>query len=113
MTATFTWNPSYGATAGNEPKIKVARFGDGYEQRSQNGLNTNPETWTLQFTNRDFTEIDAIDSFLDARGGVEYFFWTPPRQSTAKKFICKKWDRQIVVGVVDSLSATFEQVFDN
>ena len=113
MALTFTWLPSYGAAASNEPRIKTAKFGDGYEQRSADGLNANPENWTLSFTNRDVAEIDAIDAFLDARGAVEYFLWTPPRQSTAKKFICKKWERQIIVGVTDSLTATFTQVYDN
>lgn len=110
--ATFTWDADFGATASREQRIKSVNFGDGYEQRQADGINPLRETWSLNFTNRDIAEIDAIEDFLLARGGVENFDWTPPRASAAAKYVCKSWQRTAAIGVFDSLTATFERVYE-
>ncbi|WP_289709328.1 phage tail protein [Escherichia coli] len=38
-TEEFHWLPEDGMKTENKPSIKTVRFGDGYEQRSPNGLN--------------------------------------------------------------------------
>lgn len=112
MTITFTALPSYGTSSTRQPKVKAVRFGDGYEQRIQDGINSDKQVWSLQFTNRDSADIDSIESDLASLKGVDYFLWTPPRSSTQGKYICRSWQRQIAVGTTDSLTATFEQVYD-
>ncbi|MBL0319635.1 MAG: phage tail protein [Alphaproteobacteria bacterium] len=108
---TFTYAPDYGATARREPRTKSVRFGDGYEQRQSDGINTNPEIWDLNFTNWSETDGNAIDDFLAARGSIESFDWTPPGGS-AGKFVCRNWSKSYVIGNLISISATFEQVFE-
>lgn len=112
MAETFTWNPSYGAAAARKPIIKTVQFGDGYMQRQPESINTNPQVWNLSFNNRDVSEADEIDDFLTARGGVENFKWTPPRSVTEGLFICMDWTRTVVVAGLDSISATFTEVFE-
>ena len=112
MSGIFTWNPDYGASVQRQPRTKNIRFGDGYEQRIPDGINALPETWELTFANRDQTEINAIDDFLKARGGVEWFEWTAPRSAVVNRYVCKQWQRQIAIGALDTITATFEQVFD-
>jgi phage-related protein len=109
--ATFTWLPSYGATAQRQPRVKTVRFGDGYQQRFADGLNATAEVWSLQFSSRDTAEASAIDAFLKARAGTENFDWTPPGGS-AGKYVCKSWERTVAQSNYESISATFEQVFE-
>ena len=108
---TFTYTPDFGATKKLQPKINAISFGDGYEQRARNGLNTNPQTWDLSFSNRTDTEAEAIDAFLTARGGVESFDWTPYNES-AGKYICKEWSKSIDGFNRNAIQATFIQVFE-
>lgn len=110
--ATFTWTPDFGAQLSRAPRVKTAQFGDGYQQRAQFGINNNPQSWSLQFVNREDTEADEIDAFLTARRAVEAFDWTPPRQSTAIKVVCDSWNVEIVKHNLNSISATFRQVFE-
>ena len=112
MVDTFTYNPSYSAQNSVKPNIRSVQFGDGYEQRQGNGINTLRQMWTVAFTKRDLSEINAIETFFQTQAGVQYFYWTPPRQSTQLKFICKEWQRTIEAGAVDTITATFTQVFD-
>ena len=109
--ATFTYTADFGATKKLTPKVTEIAFGDGYSQRVRNGLNTNPQTWDLSFSNRTDTEAEAIDAFLTARGGVESFDWTPYNES-AGKYICKEWSKSIDGFNRNSIQASFIQVYE-
>ena len=108
--STFTWTPDIGAEGAHEPRIRAAKFGDGYEQRAQDGLNADMMTWPLSFSGRSAAEAQAIDAFLTAHGGVTAFDWTPPEAGAAQKFICKKWKRRRDSYASQTVTATFEQV---
>lgn len=109
--ATFTYTPDFGANKKLTPRIKSISFGDGYEQRYNDGLNTNPQIWMLSFSNRTDTEAEAIDDFLAARGGVESFDWTPYNES-AGKYVCKEWSKSLDSYNRNTIQATFVQVFE-
>ena len=109
--AEFTYTPDFGATKNLQPKVNSISFADGYEQRARNGLNTNPQTWDLSFSNRTDTEAEAIDAFLTARGGYEAFDWTPYNES-AGKYVCKEWSKSIDGFNRNSIQATFMQVYE-
>lgn len=109
--ATFTYTPDYGAQVSVKPRVRVAQFGDGYEQRIADGINTRPQVWSLQFNNRTDTEAGNITTFLEARNGVEAFDWTPPGGS-AIKVVCREWSKTVARYNLNSVSATFQQVFE-
>lgn len=108
---TFTWTPSYPASKAVKPKVLKAQFGDGYEQRVGDGINTMPRTWSLAFNNRLAAEITAIDGFLAARKATEAFSWTPP-SGAAGRWVCESWDVQLDQPVYQSLKAVFREVFE-
>jgi phage-related protein len=56
------------------------------------------------------SDLDAIEAFLVARNGIESFDWTPPT-GAAGKWICTSWNRSYSAQNVNSLSATFTEVF--
>jgi len=108
---TFSYTPSYSASAARQPRTRVSQFGDGYSQRQPDGINVLPEIWDLQFLNRDKTEGDAIDAFLALHAGVNFFEWTTPSGVTAN-FICKSWTYALDRGNNVTITGRFEQVFD-
>jgi phage-related protein len=90
MAGTFTWTPDRGLTRNVEARVNSITFGDGYEQRVGDGINTLNESVPLSFTLRTKTEINAIEDFFAARAGIENFDWTNPRGQTLK-YTCKAW----------------------
>ena len=46
-------------------KVLVARFGDGYEQRVRDGINSKRESFAMNLTNRNWQEIVLISSYFD------------------------------------------------
>jgi phage-related protein len=108
---TFTYTPDFGAQAVYKPRVRVASFGDGYEQRVADGINVNAQVWNLQFNNRTNTEAGDILTFLAARNAVEAFDWTPPNGS-AIKVVCREWNNTVSRSNLNNVTATFQQVFE-
>jgi len=109
--ATFTYTPSFEATEASKPRVRKFQAGDGYEQRIRFGLHTDPKEWSLTFANRTDTERNNILAFLEARGGVESFDWTPPR-GTAGKYVCEEWQATLSNCNNNQIQATFREVFE-
>ena len=108
--ATFTWTPSYNSALNKEPATIDAKFGDGYEQSSANGINNVRKRWSLQFAFKTQSEADAIDAFLTTRAGWESFTWTDPDGATLA-YRCKAWQKLPVSYNNYTVSCVFEQVF--
>ena len=110
--AIFTYVPDFGAQVQIKPRVRAVAFGDGYQQRQADGINTQPQVWSLQWQNRDNSETGAIKSFLQTRAGVEAFDWTPPNEDTAIRVICSEWTVSTVRYNLNNVSASFTQVFE-
>jgi len=106
----FNFVPSWGSDQDVEPKVLSARFGDGYEQRVGDGINTMSMVWNLKFEDISSADADTITEFFRTKAGVTYFTWTPPGIAEAK-FICRKWKRSYP-NFRHTVTATLEQVFD-
>lgn len=74
----FPFTPDYGAQADSVPRVRKAQFGEGYTQRSGDGLNPVLRRWALQFSNLTKVRADALESFFRARAGVEPFEFVTP-----------------------------------
>jgi len=110
--ATFpSITPTYGASKSSRPNVRIAQFGSGYSQRTIFGINQNPKSWNLTWQVSE-TDADTIETFLDARAGVESFDWTPIDEATSYKWICREWQKTIPYLNRATITATFEQVFE-
>ena len=109
--ATFSFTPTYGIQKTSAPNVRIAQFGSGYSQRTTFGLNQNPKVYNLTFEVSQ-TVAEAIELFLDLRGGTEHFDFTPPGETSSSKFICRNWSKSIPYLNRATIQATFEQVFE-
>jgi phage-related protein len=106
---TFTWFPEYETQLNQTPSVTITKFGDGYEQRTANGINNAPEQWTLQFTMMNSVTPEVL-AFVQARNAIESFYWTTPLGQT-KVFVCRKWRTSRKQGHY-VINLDFEQVFE-
>lgn len=103
---------SYGTAGKTECRILENDYGDGYNQRAADGLNSVVATWDVVWEDVSVNDIDTLEAFFEAKKGYIAFLWTPPRRSVAKKWICKEWSRDIQGLKTDRLRATFIQEFN-
>lgn len=107
--ATFSEPIDFNYQIERAPRVAVAKFGDGYEQRVADGINADLRRFRVTFNTRTTAEADAIDSFLTARAGVESFDWTPPT-GAACKVVCREWSRAGIAAGIWNMSAIFDEV---
>jgi len=105
----FTWFPDVDSQLDAKPNVTVTKFGDGYEARAPDGLNSQPQKWSLTFF-RTRTEGKDIIAFLKARGAVEAFDWTTPLED-AGVYVCRGWRAKPNSGTLE-ITCDFEQVFE-
>ena len=108
--STFTYQADNSAQVSVKPRVRSAKFGDGYEQRVGDGINIRPREWQLTFNSRSDAEMAPIVAFLEAQQGIYAFDWTPPF-GTAGKFKCEQWQQTVVRYGINNLSCTFTEVF--
>ena len=108
---TFSWDPAPDAEVAVAPRVLMAEFGDGYQQRAVDGINATRQIWSLTFSRND-EDADDIVAFLATAGGSTSFDWTPPKASNSIKVICRNWRRRDYMGGA-LVQATFEQVFES
>tara|TARA_E500000178_G_C17034633_1_gene762653 strand:- start:2468 stop:2866 length:399 start_codon:yes stop_codon:yes gene_type:complete len=105
------------------PKVRVAQFGDGYQQRIADGLNSVTDVFTVNFVNRLKAEADDIEAFFRDKKGVTAFNFTFPDSNsssndsagnpvTTVKVICKQWSQQYGNSGSYSINAQFERVYE-
>tara|TARA_B100001173_G_scaffold141993_1_gene123249 strand:+ start:496 stop:906 length:411 start_codon:yes stop_codon:yes gene_type:complete len=106
-----------------QPKVRVARFGDGYQQRIADGLNTLRDTFTVNFVNRLKAEADDIEAFFRTKKAVTAFSFTYPDSNsgtndsegspvTTIKVVCTQWSQSWSNSGSYSITATFERVYE-
>tara|TARA_A100001015_G_C15005674_1_gene720543 strand:+ start:466 stop:855 length:390 start_codon:yes stop_codon:yes gene_type:complete len=94
--------PDRGFTRSSKPAVLHVKFGDGYEQRASDGINSVKEEYNFNFTNRNKADIDLISDFLDTNKGVTAFEINIPDEdnTSGSGFVTIK-------GVCDDYTTTF------
>lgn len=110
----FFWKPSYSSQIMHSPRILRLKFGNGYEQRIEDGINSNLISLDLTFENRDENEATSILHFLQERNGKESFVYNVPsiysRNTFATRYLCSSWNSIYNFYKNYTIRATFEEV---
>ena len=97
-----------------KPRVLKAQFGDGYEMRVRDGINTTPRTFALTFNNRTKADIDNIYDFLNGLAGVDTCKLTIPYDGgeTAVVVVVEQWARTLVYDEYYTLTCSAREVFE-
>ena len=109
-TPTFGWQVDYTSHSTSAPRVLTAAYGDGYQQRAGDGINTNPKQIPFTFT-RDTETVNEVEAQLDVWGGVQAFFYINPT-GTVARYVCQQYDVQYVDFNESTLTGTFLEVFE-
>ena len=104
--------PTKVSSKSTETRILIADLGDGYTQRAGDSIQTVKQRWTLEWSCKDTTSADTLIQFFEGLEGYQYFWWTPFRESSPRKFICRTWSEGFPGNSKTNISAALEEVFD-
>lgn len=92
-------------------RVNTAEFGDGYSQRSGDGLNASPRTYLAAWDAILASEAEVYEAFFDAHK-VTMFLWTPPLESAQRRWIAGDSTTGYLGGSTVSFSCSLKEVFD-
>ena len=113
----FLWKPSYNISTRHNPSVNVVKYGNGYEQRNQDGLFAGLIAMELTFEKRTEAEARAILHFLKARRAVQSFcirnlpnlYADNTAGGFKKRFVCPTFNSNFAFYNNYSVTATFNQ----
>jgi len=116
------WIPDVPLTREDSTRIRVAQFGDGYQQRTLDGINAVNTKFSLQWVNRKNDVINAMVAFFVAQKG-ESFLYREQQTQEVWQVVCDEWRiswdirRRNFIGFVSvplyygTLSAEFKRIY--
>jgi phage-related protein len=105
-------NASPGSAVTVKPRIRAAQFGDGYVQRTPDGINSMLASFSLEITNMTRAEALTVCNFFAQQGGYIPFWFKAPGDSANKKWICTEWTRADQGARAADVRATLVEVVD-
>lgn len=105
---TFSWPIKPGMKTDFSPRIKEAQFGDGYAQRSPDGINHQLRKINVMLSLKPEIADDVL-LFLARHGGYKSFNFQPIKNDKSITVICKKWSSD-KKALKTEISAEFEEV---
>jgi phage-related protein len=92
--------------------INENQFGDGYSQRSAQGINNARDSWSASWTNITTREKDTIVKFIRAMKGYQAFHWVAPGDDAPSQWTA----RDLKINPIDAgkwgVTSTFRMEFD-
>lgn len=108
--------PDKGLSRQSQPKVLVAKFGDGYEQRIADGINSIQETFNISFADRIKEEIDDITGYLASLKGASSFSLTIPDSNNAGelaiKVVCESYSQNYTYDGFYTATAVLRRVYE-
>jgi phage-related protein len=106
--------PSQGLAVDLTPRIRSVQFGEGYDQTSKDGINSNPRTFNVKYNKATKKKAVNVLNFLeDHQEGTKWFYWTPPEPyDDLTKFKCAKWGNSFDGPNVYNVDAVFKQSYE-
>ena len=101
----------------NTPRVHFAQFGDGYEQRLQDGINSLAQEIEVSFKTRPKAEIDDLVAFFESLAGVTKFRFDLADSNAGSstetiKVVCSDWEQKWEYDDYYTLDATFRRVYE-
>lgn len=90
-------------------RVLTATFGDGYEQRAKDGINTKEDTFSVSFNNRLTAEIKNISGFLDLYQAKSFLVLVG---TESIRVVCDSYELMYQYEEVQSISASFRRVYE-
>jgi len=110
--------PDKGFGRNTQMRVHLAQFGDGYESRLADGINTKKQVLSVSFSTRPKAEIDDLVAFFESLGGVSKFRFdledSNESSSTETIYcICDGWNQSWAFDDFYTLTATFRRVYES
>jgi len=107
------YKTSYNCTKNPVTRIKELNFGMGYRQILEDGLNSDIETWNMEFVPMDTTAVNSLLPILlnSVKVSTSFIKWTPNGESSDKYWTAHDIQKRSVGPDLWTIQCTFRREF--
>ena len=112
MASTFTWLEDWSSEQQHKPRNFLIQLGDGYMERTANGLNADLPIYNANFKARSSVEAGNIMTFLTTTcgSGTLPFNFQPYGDLASSLWICNDFKLKPVQGGYYDITCVFQKV---
>ena len=116
--SSFEATADRGMSRASTHRTLTAKFGDGYEQRVLDGINTKEDSFNLSFNNRTAEDINLIVAFFDSKAAKNFNFTVTDTftgvnlSNTTMKVVCDTYNVNYLRENFHSLTCTIRRVYE-
>lgn len=116
--SSFEATADRGMTRASKHKVLTANFGDGYEQRVLDGINSKGDSFSISYNNRSAEDINLIAAFFDTKAGKSFNFTVTDTftggnlSNTTMKVVCQEYNINYIRENIHSLTCTLKRVYE-
>lgn len=112
MTALPDIDLSYGTDMTTSYRVRRVDFGNGYAQRSTDGLNTVRQQWRLTWERIPDAQAEELRLFFEGLAGVSLIEWTPYNQPNELNWTGSDFTSKPVGALISTVNVKLTQEFD-
>jgi len=114
MTAALIYPEKVSQSSTKQREIRLLKqdFGDGYSQRTPDGINYKKDIHSIVYENMSGTERNAIWAWISTVDDGTLFTYTRPGDTEQKYIIEGNISESVLAGDVYTINFTIKQVFD-
>ena len=107
-----------GMARSTQHRVLTAKFGDGYEQRVLDGINSKGDSFSISYNNRSAEDINLIAAFFDTKAGKSFNFTVTDTftggnlSNTTMKVVCQEYNINYIRENIHSLTCTLKRVYE-
>lgn len=116
--SSFEATADRGMSRASKHRVLTAKFGDGYEQRVVDGINSKDDSFNLSYNNRTAEDINLIAAFFDDKAGKSFNFTVTDKftggnlANTTMKVVCDTYNINYVRENFHSLTCVLRRVYE-
>lgn len=116
--SSFEATADRGMTRASKHRVLTASFGDGYEQRVLDGINSKGDSFSISYNNRSAEDINLIAAFFDTKAGKSFNFTVTDTftggnlSNTTMKVVCQEYNISYIRENIHSLTCTLKRVYE-
>jgi phage-related protein len=116
--SSFEATADRGMSRASTHRALTAKFGDGYEQRVLDGINTKDDSFSISFNNRTAEDINLIAAFFDDKAAKSFNFTVTDTftggnlSNRTMKVVCDTYNVVYLREDFHSLTCTLRRVYE-
>jgi phage-related protein len=93
-------------------RVRTVQFGDGFEQRVLDGINTWKDSWDVTFMAQTQADATLLENQIRQDLGHKSIYWQAPDEANPTVWIIRSYTKVVKAGKVNVINCRLERLYE-